>query len=137
MGTSARLASVPGHEGHLFFATGTTSGTEAHPYNVPLKRSINGGATWTDVFNTQEVWAIGFGKGSPGQSYPAVYIAGYSNGDRSPGIYRSDNDCATWTKLTSAPFGSLDLIRAVSGDMKVYGKVYVGFGGSGAGYGAL
>lgn len=136
MGTSARLASVPGHAGHLFFAIGTAN-AQQHPYDVPLKRSTNGGATWNDVLSTQEVWAIGFGKAAPRQSYPAVYMAGYANRDTSPGIYRSDDDCATWTKLTSAPFGSLDLIRAVSGDMKVYGTVYVGLAGSGAGYGVL
>jgi photosystem II stability/assembly factor-like uncharacterized protein len=137
MGTSARLASVPGHAGHLFFAIGTTSATQSHPYNVPLKRSMNGGVTWNDVSNTQEAWAVGFGQPAPGQLYPALYMAGYANGDPSPGIYRSDDNCVTWTKLTSSPAGSLDLIRAVTGDMKVYGSVYLGSAGSGAVYGLL
>jgi hypothetical protein len=137
MGTSARLASVPGHAGHLFFVIGTTSATQPHPYKVALKRSTNGGATWEDVSNTQEAWAIGFGKPASGHLYPAVYMAGYAMGDTSPGVYRSDDNCATWIKVTGDPVGSLDLIRAVTGDMKVYGSVYLGLAGSGAVYGVV
>jgi hypothetical protein len=136
-GTSARLASVPGRAGHLFFAVGATTARDPHPYNVPLKRSRDGGATWIDLPNTQETWAVGFGKAAPGQSYPSVYIAGYANLDLSSGLYRSDDDCATWTRLTGVHFGSLDLIRAISGDMNVYGTFYIGFAGSGGGRGKL
>ena len=104
---------------------------------MALKRSTNGGATWEDVSNTQEAWAIGFGKPASGHLYPAVYMAGYAMGDTSPGVYRSDDNCATWIKVTGDPVGSLDLIRAVTGDMKVYGSVYLGLAGSGAVYGVV
>lgn len=134
MGTSARLASVPGHAGHLFFAVGTTGLLDPHPYNVPLKRSRDGGRSWQDVRKTQEVWAIGFGKAAPGKAYPAIYLAGFANGDRDPGIYRSIDDGASWQKLTSHPAGNVDTIRAISGDMNAYGRIYYGFAGSGAGY---
>ena len=134
MGTSARLASVPGHAGHLFFAVGTTGLFDRHPYKVALKRSRDGGRSWRDVANTQEVWAIGFGKAAPGKAYPALYIAGYANGDREPALYRSNDEGASWQKLTSYPAGNIDAVRAISGDMDTYGRVYYGFSGSGAGY---
>lgn len=135
MGTSARLVSVPGQAGHLFFAVGTTPWLiDPKPYEVPLKRSRDGGRSWHDVRKTQEVWAIGFGKAAPGKTYPAIYIAGFANGDRHPAIYRSIDDGASWQKLTSYPAGNVDAIRAIAGDMNAYGRVYYGFAGSGAGY---
>lgn len=137
MGTSARLATVPGKAGHLFFAVGTIGLLDPHPYNVPLKRSRDGGQSWQDLPNTQEVWAIGFGKAAPGKNYPAIYIAGFANRDREPALYRSIDEGASWQKLISYPFGSIDGIRAISGDMNSYGRVYFGFSGSGAGYGVV
>ena len=137
MGTSARLASVPGQSGHLFFAIGTTGSQQPHPYNEPLQRSRDGGRTWHAVKRTQEIWAIGFGKAAPGKAYPAIYIAGYANSDREPAIYRSIDDAETWQRLTVYPNGNVDSIRAISGDMNAYGRVYFGFSGSGAGYGVV
>ena len=134
MGTSARLATVPGQAGHLFFAVGTT-GLYNHPYNVPLKRSRDGGRSWQDLGKTQEVWAIGFGKAAPSKNYPTIYIAGFANGDRDPALYRSIDEGVSWQKLASYPAGNIDSIRAISGDMNVFGRIYYGFSGSGAGYG--
>ena len=135
MGTSARLATVPGQAGHLFFAVGTIGLLDKHPYNQPLKRSRDGGKSWQDLRKTQEVWAVGFGKAAPGKSYPAIYIAGFANGDKEPALYRSIDEGASWQKLVSYPAGNIDQIRAISGDMSVYGRVFYGFSGSGAGYG--
>ena len=137
MGTSARLATVPGQAGHLLFAVGTIGLLDKRPYDVPLKRSRDGGRTWQDLRKTQEVWAIGFGKAAPGKSYPAIYIAGFANGDREPALYQSIDEGASWRKLVSYPAGNIDMIRAISGDMSTYGRVYYGFSGSGAGYGVV
>lgn len=137
MGTSARLVAVPGVAGNLFFAAGATGLTDKHPYNFPLQVSRDGGATWRGLGRTQEVWAVGFGKAAAGRSYPTIFIAGFANGERKPGIFCSVDEGVTWTQLTGAPFGNPDGIRAITGDMQRAGRVYYGFSGSGAGYGVF
>ncbi len=137
MGTSARLMAVPGVAGHLFFAAGTTGFGDKHPYGFSLQASRNGGATWKGLGRTQEVWAVGFGRAAAGRSYPTIFIAGFANGERKPGIFCSIDEGMSWTRLTEAPFGNPDGIRAISGDMQKAGRVYFGFSGSGAGYGVF
>lgn len=50
------------------------------------------------------------------------------------GVWESDNQGSTWKQLGPWPFNSLDGIKTISGDPNIYGKVYVGFGGSGYAY---
>lgn len=129
---SASIKAVPNHEGHLFFTSGHLNG--ATPYG-DFKQSTDGGVTWTAVPNVSEVAAFGFGKAAPGQAYPTIFIAGYVNSIK--GVYRSDDQGATWVKTVDYPIGSLDQIKSVDGDKNVFGKVYIGFMGSGYAYGAL
>jgi len=133
-GYHAKLRSVPGQAGHLFFSSGTQgSGTDMHPGNIPFRRSTDGGVTWSDVPGAMEVLAFGFGKAAVGQTYPAIYIAGWVNGIY--GIYRSKDNATTWEPLGAWPTNSLDMAVTIEGDMNVYGRVYLGFGGSGSAYG--
>lgn len=130
---NAKLYSVPGKAGHLFFTSGNLDG--ANPGQSSLMRSTDGGQTWTAVPNVLECYACGFGMAASGASYPAIYIAGYVNGRW--GIWRSDDNAATWISLGVNPLGNADLVKTIAGDMATYGKVYIGFGGSGAVYGSL
>ena len=82
-----------------------------------------------------EVYDFGFGKPSVAGGYPAIFIAGWVNNVW--GVYRSDDNAVTWVKIADYPLGSLDQITAVDGDKDVYGKVYIGFLGSGYMYGSL
>ena len=123
-GFNAKLETVPGQAGHLFWASGDTSG--ANPGATDFMRSTDGGLTWSAIANVKEVKAFGFGKAAAGQSYPAIYIAGYVN--NAFGIWRSDDNCASWTRIgDNNPNQNIDTITCVSGDMNVYGRVYVGF----------
>jgi hypothetical protein len=81
------------------------------------------------------VWAFGFGLHGPGQSYPAIYIAGYVN--HVWGVWRSDDNAATWVNIGTWVLDKFDSIRTVAGDMNIYGRVYVGFDGSGYAYGEI
>lgn len=129
----AKLASVPGQQGHLFFTSGAQDGP--NPGTTNFMRSRDGGKTWTAVNGMLEVVAFGFGVHAPSQTYPAIYVAGYYNGKY--GIWRSDDDAQTWTSLGDYPLEMADEITTVSGDANIYGRVYVGFGGSGAIYGGI
>lgn len=130
---NAKLRAVPSLSGHLFFTSGDQSGP--NPGNTAFMRSTDGGTTWSAINNVREVKGFGFGKAAQGQDYPAIFIAGYVG--TSFGLWRSDDNCATWTSLGTYPNDNIDQITCVSGDMNVYGRVFVGFRGSGFAYGAL
>jgi photosystem II stability/assembly factor-like uncharacterized protein len=127
---NAELYAVPGHQGHLFFTSGQQDGD--NPSSTAFVRSTDGGATWSAVSDVREVYACGFGKAAPGSDYPAIFIAGYVG--REWGLWRSDDNAARWRKIGDYPVGNGDVIRALTGDMSIYGRAYVGFAGSGAAY---
>jgi photosystem II stability/assembly factor-like uncharacterized protein len=135
-GFNAKLRSVPGHAGHLFFTSGQQgSPTDRHPAQNPFMRSTNGGETWSPVFNVREVYAFGFGAAKPGAAYPSIYIAGWV--ENVWGIWRSTDNAQTWARIGDFPLNSLDGVKTVEGDANTYGTVYIGFGGSGYAYGAM
>ncbi|HEV2557951.1 MAG TPA: hypothetical protein VGU45_04935, partial [Microvirga sp.] len=96
-----------------------------------IRRSTDGGATWTDMGGSgwTEMHALGFGKAAPGQSFPALYALGARTGD-TPSVYRSINMASSWTKLpgpyTEYPTGNYDALRFIDGDMDTYGDVWIG-----------
>jgi hypothetical protein len=133
-GYNAKIRAVPGQAGNLFFTGGPQSTNGApHPVNEPFMRSTDGGVTWTAVPNALEVIDFGFGAPKVAGAYPSIYIGGWVNGVG--GIWRSDDNAATWTQLSDLfPLYSLDSIVNVYGDMNIYGRVYAGFAGSGYAY---
>ena len=131
---NAKLESVPGHAGELFFTSGPQGGPkDRHPAESPLMRSINGGVLWSAVPGVLEVSAFGFGKALT--IYPAIYIVGWVHGTY--GLWRSDDNAQSWVQISDFPLGSLDSVTTIEGDKNVYGRVYLGFGGSGSAYGFL
>lgn len=121
---AAKLRSVPGKAGHLFF-------TSAFQYSgdTALRRSIDGGASWSVVPEVTRVDDIAFGKGAPGANYPAIYISGRVTG--AYGIWRSTDNAGTWQRLVDFPNGSLDMVTVIGADPDVFGRVYIGYKGSG------
>lgn len=133
-GSNAKLDSVPGVAGHLFFTVGQQgSPGDPNPANAPFKRSINAGVTWTSVPNVKEVYCFGWGAAASGASYPTLYIFGWVNNVL--GIWRStnaDQATPTWTSISDGyPTGSFDLVSCMSGDGDVSTTCYAGFQGSG------
>src|SRR5262249_52724065 len=98
-----------------------------------LWRSTNSGASFTRVTNVEEADTIGFGMAAPGQSYMALYTSAQVNGVR--GIFRSDNAGATWVRINDDQhqYGSTD--AAITGDPRVFGRVYLSTNGRGIIYG--
>lgn len=127
---NAQLKTVPGKAGHLFFTPGRLDGDPV----IPLVRSVDGGATWTKINTICCVHAVGFGKPQVAGGYPTLFAAGKVGGQY--GIWRSTDEGANWVGM-GFPNKSLDAVTAVEGDKGVFGRVYVGFAGSGAAYGVM
>ena len=71
--------------------------------------------------------------GLEGSGYAASSLA--RRALRSPALHLSGpKRMCGWTQIGRYPMGNLDTITTISGDMDEYGKVYVGFGGSGYAY---
>lgn len=133
-GFSARLRATPGHAGHLWFTSGPQSGQHPAPFGF-FKRSTDGGRTWHNLPHVLEVVDFGFGKPKRAGEYPAIYIVGWVNNRF--GVWRSDDQAVSWINIGDRPDDNIDSIVAVNGDMNVYGRVYVGFHGSGFAYGDI
>jgi hypothetical protein len=129
---NAKIEATPGKAGELFFTAGPQAGDPSVPANLPFMHSTDGGATWQAVPNVLEVQTFGYGAPATAGGPATVYIVGYVNG--AYGIWYSTDDSQTWTQIGDHPMGSLDTIRTISGDMDQFGRVYVGFGGSGYAY---
>jgi hypothetical protein len=120
-GNGGRARATLGIEGDLWVVAGGN-----------LFHSTDSGATFAPVATASAVFAMGFGMAAPGQSYPAIYLGGTVN--NFAGIYRSDDVGATWTRIddNNHRFATATVI---TGDPRIYGRVYVGNNGRGVFYG--
>ncbi len=85
---------------------------------------INGaGAAPVKIDNVQSAYGVGFGMAATGKSYPAIYVSAKIN--NVSGIYQSLDAGATWTRINDDKhqWGGANY---VTGDMRVFGRVYVG-----------
>jgi len=100
-----------------------------------LRRSLDGGASFTRIANIGYCGAVGFGKAAPGQDYPSVYIWGSVDGER--GVYRSLDQGATWQRINDArhQYGGPGDGHFIVGDMNRFGVVYMSTAGRGIVYG--
>ena len=131
-GYNSQIKSVPGKAGELYF-TGGSQGSGQTEATEAFMHSLDGGATWTAIPSVNEVYDFGFGKAAPGTTTPALYIVGWVN--HVYGIFESDNSGQSWTQIGLWPTGSVDGPKAISGDLGIYGRVYIGLGGQGYVYG--
>ncbi len=104
------------------------------PASSGLFHSQDSAATFVQVPQVGGATAVGFGMQAPGQSYPAVYLAGSVAGVW--GTYRSDDAGATWQRIDD-PRHQFGYINCLTGDPRRYGRVYLGTDGRGILYGDL
>jgi len=119
--SSGSIRAVPGLEGHVWLSTGKA-----------VYRSVDSGVTYEEISSTKESHAIGFGKAAPGRKYPAVYLIGMVG--EQYGFYRSDDIGATWVRIND-DMHQFGFSGVITGDPRVFGRVYVGTGGRGILYG--
>jgi xyloglucan-specific exo-beta-1,4-glucanase len=123
---NVHFKAVAGHEGDIWLAggTGTTYG---------VWHSTDSGATFTKLSNVQEADNIGFGKAAPGRTYPALFSIAKIDGVR--GIFRSDDSGVTWVRINDDQHQYGNIGEAITGDPRIYGRVYFGTNGRGVIYG--
>jgi photosystem II stability/assembly factor-like uncharacterized protein len=117
------LIATPGKEGDIWLATADN-----------LYHSADSGGHFTMVEEMHKVYQLGFGKSAAGQSYPAMYLAGEWKGKDA--IYRSDDAGRSWVRINDDAH-QYGWIGPITGDPRVYGRVYFGTGGRGVIYGDL
>ncbi|MBB6080163.1 sialidase family protein [Streptomyces paradoxus] len=98
-----------------------------------LYRSTDGGATFTKVSSCWASYTLGFGKAAEGASYPAIYLVGST--DAVTGVYRSDDEAGTWTRINDDRHQWGWIGAAVTGDPRIHGRVYIATNGRGVQYG--
>jgi len=118
------LYAAPGLEGDLWLAL----------RGGGLYHSTHGGTNFARMERVEEIDAFGFGKAAPGRSYPALYLAGTTGRVRA--LFRSDDVGQSWTRINDEEhqFGR---ITHLTGDPRIYGRVYCATGGRGVVYGDL
>ncbi|WP_255952324.1 WD40/YVTN/BNR-like repeat-containing protein [Streptomyces odontomachi] len=124
-----RMTAVPGTAGDVWLAGGADDATYG------LWHSTDSGATFTKVSGVDAADAIGLGKAAPGKTYPALYTSAKIGGVR--GIFRSDDAGATWQRINDDQHQWGWTGAAITGDPRVYGRVYVATNGRGIQYGDI
>ncbi len=116
-GTSVHFRAVPGHEGDIWLAGGG------------LWHSTDSGQSFRHLANVELADTIGFGAPAPGHHYVALYSSAQVGGAR--GIYRSDNRGLSWVRINDDQhqYGRTD--TAITGDPRVFGRVFVATNGRG------
>ena len=121
---SVVVKAMPGHEGNIWIAGGSKG----------IWHSTNSGATFTKLSNVTNANSIGFGKAAPGQNYMAIYALAIIDGIH--GVFRSDDRGKTWIRINDNQhqYGST---CCITGDPRIYGRVYFGTNGMGIIYGDI
>jgi hypothetical protein len=120
---NVRFKAVPGFAGDVWLAGGKTGLTYG------LWHSTDGGATFVRLSNVDEGDTVGFGKAARGRSYPAIYISAKVRGVR--GIFRSDDGGRHWERINDDRHQYAWTGSCITGDPRVYGRVYVSTNGRG------
>lgn len=119
---------MPTIEGDIWLAGGDT---ESGIYGI--WHSTDSGATFTKLDNVEEANVIGIGKAAPGQTYDALYTSAKIDGVR--GIFRSIDAGASWVRINDDDHQYASTNTAITGDPRIFGRVYIGTNGLGIAYG--
>jgi xyloglucan-specific exo-beta-1,4-glucanase len=119
--STAKFKAMPGREGDIWLAGDTG-----------LFHSTDSGASFTRLANVTSARNVGFGKAAPGRTNLALFIVGVVDGVS--GVYRSDDTGATWVRINDDRHQYGNMGEALTGDPRVYGRVYLGTNGRGVLY---
>jgi photosystem II stability/assembly factor-like uncharacterized protein len=123
-GGGTAVTATPGIEKDVWLVSGTEG----------LFHSTNGGASFTPLARVQEARSLGLGKAAPGKNYPALFLAGKIGGLQA--LFRSDDAGESWGRISDDRH-QYGRISRVTGDPRIYGRVYFATGGRGVIYGEI
>jgi hypothetical protein len=126
-GAAAQFKATPGHEGDIWLAGGATWTVYG------IWHSLDGGNTFTKLGDVDAASTIGFGMPAPHHTYPALYSSAEVRGEW--GIYRSDDAGNAWTRVNDDQHQYAQTNSTITGDPRIYGRVYFGTNGRGIIYG--
>ncbi|MBI3346772.1 MAG: exo-alpha-sialidase [Burkholderiales bacterium] len=119
-GGQDRLYATPGREGELWLAA----------FHGLYRQHADQG--FLRLPGVSQIHAFGFGRAAPGSDEPALYLVGTVAGQY--GVFRSTDGATSWQRINDDAH-QWGLILQVSGDPKVFGRVYIGTHGRGVQYG--
>jgi photosystem II stability/assembly factor-like uncharacterized protein len=100
-------------------------------YHVSEVASPNG-LEFTHLPGVEQIEAFGFGRAAAGAAYPTLYLAGTV--DDQYGVFRSTDEARTWRRINDEAH-QWGLILQITGDPRIFGRVYIGTHGRGIIYG--
>lgn len=122
-----QIKSLPRDGGKLRVEPGVEGGLWL-PTSEGLLASSDGGHTFHAIAGVTSAHQVGFGAAAPGRHNAAVFLDGAVQGEE--GFFRSDDRGTTWVRIND-PRLRLGWLRCISGDARVYGRVYLGTSGRG------
>ncbi len=117
------LRGVFGQENHVLAALGGQG----------LWMTTDAGDNWMKLTGIKEAQLMDVGKAQDGSDYPTIYVFGKKAEDQISWYYRSTDVGATWQRVNKSPKAG-NRTQVLSADRKVFGRFYVGTGGSGVYY---
>ncbi|MGD0461706.1 MAG: carbohydrate-binding protein [Tepidisphaeraceae bacterium] len=93
-----------------------------------LLHSTDDGASFTKMADVEQANAIGFGAPPPGKTDPAIFLAGRVGA--AFGVFRSDDGGSSWIRISDEAH-QYGWPHSISGDSRIYGRVYLGTNGRG------
>jgi hypothetical protein len=131
--TSATIQAAPGIEGDVWI-TANQLDTSNNPVAADgIYHSTNSGTTFTKLTSGVTLADVmGFGMAATGRTNPAIFTSAKIDGVR--GVFRSDDAGATWVRINDNAH-SYGYIQCITGDPRIYGRVYIGTNGEGIVYG--
>jgi xyloglucan-specific exo-beta-1,4-glucanase len=126
-GTSAQFKATPGYEDDIWLAGGSATTVYG------IWHSFDGGNSFLKLPQIQGATTIGFGMPAPFHKYPALYGSAEVFGVW--GIYRSDDGGIVWLRINDNQHQYALTNTTITGDPRIYGRVYFGTNGRGIIYG--
>ncbi|MEU9733980.1 1,4-beta-glucanase [Streptomyces sp. NPDC048002] len=118
-----KVVAAPGRSGDLWLSAKWNG----------LYRSTDGGASFTKVDSCWASYTLGFGRAADGADYPALYQVGST--EAITAVYRSDDEAGSWVRVNDDRHQWGWTGETITGDPRVYGRVYLATNGRGIQYG--